>query len=137
MKAKTHFEKSKGQKDVIIVDELPYQVNKSNLLIKVADLVRNKKLEGISDIRDESDKSGIRVVFELKKGEVPEIILNRLFKDTQMQDSFGINMVALINNVPKLMNLKELLKYLLLIGEKLLLEEHSLILKKPNLDVIH
>ena len=71
MKAKTHFEKSKGQKDVIIVDELPYQVNKSNLLIKVADLVRNKKLEGISDIRDESDKSGIRVVFELKKGEVP------------------------------------------------------------------
>ena len=67
MKAKTHFEKSKGQKDVIIVDELPYQVNKSNLLIKVADLVRNKKLEGISDIRDESDKSGIRVVFELKK----------------------------------------------------------------------
>ena len=76
-------------------------------------------------------------MFELKKGEVPEIILNRLFKDSQMQDSFGINMVALVNNVPKLMNLKELLKYLLLIEEKLLRVERNLILKKLNLDVIH
>ena len=133
MKAKTHFEKSKGQKDVIIVDELPYQVNKSNLLIKVADLVRNKKLEGISDIRDESDKSGIRVVFELKKGEVPEIILNRLFKDTQMQDSFGINMVALINNVPKLMNLKELLQIFIAHRREVVTRRTQFNLKKAKL----
>ena len=133
MKAKTHFEKSKGQRDVIIVDELPYQVNKSNLLIKVADLVRNKKLEGISDIRDESDKSGIRVVFELKKGEVPEIILNRLFKDTQMQDSFGINMVALVNNVPKLMNLKELLKVFVAHRREVVTRRTQFNLKKAKL----
>jgi DNA gyrase subunit A len=93
----------------IIVDELPYQVNKRSLLERIAELVNEKKLEGISDIRDESDKSGMRVVIELKRGEVPEVILNNLYKATQLQDTFGMNMVALVDGQPKLLNLKEML----------------------------
>lgn len=94
----------------IIVTELPYQVNKARLLEKIADLVRTKKLEGISGLRDESDKSGMRMVIELKRGEVAEVIMNHLFRNTQMQTVFGINIVALINNQPKVFNLKELLE---------------------------
>ena len=94
----------------IIVNELPYQVNKARLLEKIAELVRNKKLEGISGLRDESDKQGMRMVVELKRGEVAEVILNQLFRNTQMQTVFGINIVALINNQPKIFNLKELLE---------------------------
>ncbi len=110
MRARTHFEEAdKGGRVAIIIDELPYQVNKANLLMKIGELVREKKLEGISDIRDESDKSGMRAVIELKRGEVPEIVLNNLWKDTQMQDSFGMNMVALLNGQPKLLNLKQIL----------------------------
>jgi DNA gyrase subunit A len=93
----------------IIVDELPYQVNKRSLLERIAELVNEKKLEGISDIRDESDKSGMRVVIELKRGEVPEVVLNNLYKATQLQDTFGMNMVALVDGQPKLLNLKEML----------------------------
>ena len=94
MRAKTHFEDiGKGERQAIIVDELPYQVNKRALLERIAELVREKKIEGISDIRDESDKSGMRVVIELKRGEVPEVVLNNLYKHTQMQDTFGMNLV--------------------------------------------
>ncbi|AXA91935.1 DNA gyrase subunit A [Massilia sp. YMA4] len=111
MRAKTHFEEfgKEGGRTAIIVDELPYQVNKKSLLERIAENVRDKKLEGISDIRDESDKSGMRVVIELKRGEVPEVVLNNLYKQTQLQDTFGMNMVALVDGQPKLMNLKELL----------------------------
>jgi len=110
MRAKTHFEEyGKEGRTALIVDELPYQVNKKSLLERIAELVRDKKLDGISDIRDESDKSGMRVVIELKRNEVPEVVLNNLYKQTQLQDTFGMNMVALVNGQPKLLNLKEML----------------------------
>jgi DNA gyrase subunit A len=109
MRAKCHFEDiDKGARQSIIVDEIPYQVNKKTLLERMAELVHEKKIEGISHIQDESDKSGMRVVIELKRGEVPEVVLNNLYKQTQLQDTFGINMVALIDNQPKLCNLKDL-----------------------------
>ncbi len=108
MRGRTHFEDiGKGERQAIIIDELPYQVNKANLLIKIGELVREKKIEGISEIRDESDKSGMRAVIELKRNEMPEVILNQLFKMTQLQDSFGMNMVALLDGQPKLLNLKQ------------------------------
>ena len=114
MRAKCHFEDiDKGQRQAIIVDELPYQVNKKTLQERMAELVHEKKLEGISHIQDESDKSGMRLVIELKRGEVPEVVLNNLYKQTQLQDTFGINMVALINGQPKLCNLKELVEVFL------------------------
>jgi DNA gyrase subunit A len=114
MRAKTHFEDlDKGSRQSIIVDELPYQVNKKNLLERIAELVNEKKIEGISDLRDESDKSGMRVVIELKRGEVPEVVLNNLYKGTQLQDNFGMNMVALVDNQPRLLNLKQMLEYFL------------------------
>ncbi len=110
MRAKCHFEDiDKGSRQSIIVDELPYQVNKKTLQERMAELVNEKKLEGISHIQDESDKSGMRLVIELKRGEVPEVVLNNLYKQTQLQDSFGINMVALVDGQPKLCNLQQLL----------------------------
>ena len=110
MRAKCHFEDiDKGQRQSIIVDELPYQVNKKTLQERMAELVHEKKIEGISHIQDESDKAGMRLVIELKRGEVPEVVLNNLYKQTQLQDTFGINMVALINGQPKLCNLKDLI----------------------------
>ncbi|WP_374428826.1 DNA gyrase subunit A [Ideonella dechloratans] len=114
MRAKVHFEDiDRGQRQAIIVDEIPYQVNKKTLLERIAELVHEKKLEGISHIQDESDKSGMRVVIELKRGEVPEVVLNNLYKQTQLQDTFGINMVALVDGQPKLCNLKQLLEIFL------------------------
>jgi DNA gyrase subunit A len=111
MRARTHFEDmEKGNRQVIVVDELPYQVNKKALLEKIAELVTEKRIEGISDIRDESDKDGIRVAIELKRGELPEVVLNNLYKQTQLQDSFGMNMVALVDGQPKLLNLRQLLE---------------------------
>ncbi len=111
MRARTHFEDiGKGDRQAIIVDELPYQVNKKTLLEKIAELVNDKKIEGISEIRDESDKSGMRVVIELKRGEVPEVVQNNLFKQTQLQDTFGMNMVALVDGRPRLLNLKQMLE---------------------------
>ena len=110
MRARTHFEDlEKGNRQSIIVDELPYQVNKKTLLEKIAELVNDKKVEGISEIRDESDKSGMRVVIELKRNEIPEVILNLLYKHTQLQDTFGINMVSLLDGQPRLLNLKQML----------------------------
>ena len=110
MRARTHFEEIRDGRHAIIVDELPYQVNKKSLLERIAEIVRDKKLEGISDIRDESDKSGMRVVIELKRGELPEVVLNNLYKQTQLQDTFGMNMVALVDGQPKLLNLKQMLE---------------------------
>ena len=110
MRAKCHFEDiDKGARQSIIVDEIPYQVNKKTLLERIAELVNDKKIDGISHIQDESDKSGMRVVIELKRGEVPEVVLNNLYKQTQLQDTFGMNMVALIDGQPRLCNLKQLL----------------------------
>ena len=110
MRGKTHTENlEKGNREAIIIDELPYQVNKKSFIEKIAELVGDKKIEGISDLRDESDKSGMRVVIELKKGEIPDVVLNNLYKQTQLQDNFGMNMVALIDGQPKLLNLKQIL----------------------------
>jgi DNA gyrase subunit A len=111
MRGRTHIEDlDKGNRQAIIIDELPYQVNKKVLLERVAELVNEKKIEGISHIQDESDKSGMRVVIELKRAEVPEIILNNLYKQTQLQDTFGMNMVALVDGRPRLLNLKQMLE---------------------------
>ncbi|MGK2952665.1 MAG: DNA gyrase subunit A [Thiobacillus sp.] len=111
MRATCHFEDvgREGGKQAIIIDELPYQVNKANLLIKIGELVREKQIEGISDLRDESDKSGMRVYIELKRGENADVVLNNLYKQTQMQDTFGMNMVALIDGQPRLLNLRQML----------------------------
>ena len=114
MRAKVHFEDiDKGQRQAIIVDELPYQCNKKTLQERMAELVHEKKIDGISHIQDESDKSGMRLVIELKRGEVPEVVLNNLYKQTQLQDTFGMNMVALVNGQPKLCNLKDLIEVFL------------------------
>ncbi len=114
MRAKTHFEDmEKGNRQSIVVDELPYQVNKKSLQERMAELVNEKKIEGISDIRDESDKDGMRLVIELKRGEVPEVVLNNLYKNTQLQDTFGINLVALVDGQPRLLNLKQMVEYFL------------------------
>jgi len=112
MRGRTHFEDmdKAGGRQSIIIDELPYQVNKKTLIEKIAELVNDKKIEGISDLRDESDKSGMRVVIELKRGEVPEVVLNNLYKQTQLQDTFGMNMVALLDGQPRLLNLKQMLE---------------------------
>jgi len=111
MRARTHVEDlDKGNRQSIVVDELPYQVNKKVLLERIAELVHEKRIEGISDIRDESDKDGIRVVIELRRGELPEVVLNNLFKQTPLQDSFGMNMVALVDGQPRLLNLQQLLE---------------------------
>jgi DNA gyrase subunit A len=110
MRARCHFEDiDRSQRQAIIVDELPYQVNKRTLLERIAELVQEKKLEGISHIQDESDKSGMRVVIELKRGEVPEVVLNNLYKQTQLQDTFGVNMVALVDGQPRLLNLQQMI----------------------------
>ncbi len=111
MRGKTHIEPigKHGEREAIIIDEIPYQVNKARLVEKIGELVREKTLEGVSDLRDESDKSGMRVVIELKRNENAEVALNQLYKLTQLQDSFGINMVALVDGQPRLLNLKQIL----------------------------
>jgi DNA gyrase subunit A len=111
MRSKSHIETNeRNGKNSLIVTELPYQVNKARLLEKIAELVKDKKIDGITELRDESDKDGMRVVIELRRGEVPEVILNNLYKHTVMQNVFGINMVALVNGQPRLLNLKEILQ---------------------------
>ncbi|OAM30043.1 DNA gyrase subunit A [Eikenella longinqua] len=111
MRGKTHIEPigKHGEREAIVIDEIPYQVNKAKLVEKIGELVREKVLEGISELRDESDKSGMRVVIELKRNENAEVVLNQLYKLTQLQDSFGINMVALVDGQPRLLNLKQIL----------------------------
>ena len=110
MRAKIAFEESNG-KDAIIVTEIPYQVNKADMIKKTADLVNDKKIEGISNIRDESDRNGMRIVYELKRDAVPNVVLNTLYKFTQLQSSFSVNNIALVNGRPQMLNLKELIHY--------------------------
>ncbi len=109
VKAKVEIEEMKNNKSRILVSELPYQVNKARLIEKIADLVKDKRIEGISDLRDESDRTGMRVVIEIKRDYKPNIVLNQLYKNTQMQDSFSVIMIALVNNEPKVLNLKEMI----------------------------
>ncbi len=109
VRARAAVETNKNGKSSVIINELPYQVNKARLIEKIAELVRIKKIEGIRDLRDESDKDGIRVVIETKRDAVPEIILNQLYKFTQLQDTFGIILIALVNGIPKVLTLKEML----------------------------
>jgi DNA gyrase subunit A len=133
MRAKVHFEDiDRGQRQAIIVDELPYQVNKKTLQERIAELVNEKKIEGISHIQDESDKSGMRLVIELKRGEVPEVVLNNLYKQTQLQDTFGMNMVALIDGQPKLCNLKDLISVFLLHRREVVTRRTVFTLKKAR-----
>ena len=112
MRARASIEThARTDRQAIIVNEIPYQVNKSKLLENIAGLVRDKRIEGIRDLRDESNRDGIRIVLEVKRGEVPEIILNQLYKLTQMQTTFGIIMLAIVDNQPKVLNLKEMLAH--------------------------
>jgi DNA gyrase subunit A len=110
IRSKTAVETDKSGKSQIIVNELPYQVNKAKLIERIAELVKEKKIEGITGLRDESDKDGMRIVIELRRGEVPEVIINNLYKQTAMQTVFGVNMVALIDGQPKLLNLKQVVE---------------------------
>jgi DNA gyrase subunit A len=111
VQAKAHTEQIKGNRTQIVVTEIPYQVNKSYLLQKIAELVKERKLDGISDLRDESDRTGMRIVIELKREAVPKVVLNNLYKQTQMQQSFGVNLVALVDGVPKTLSYKQVLKH--------------------------
>ncbi len=110
IRAKTSIETDASGKSKVIVDELPYQVNKARLIERIAELIKEKKIDGITALRDESDKDGMRIVIELRRGEVPEIMINNLYKQTAMQTSFGVNMVALIDGQPKLLNLKQIIE---------------------------
>lgn len=111
VRARAEVEPMKGDRESIIVNELPYQVNKARLIEKIAELVRDKKITGISDLRDESDREGMRIVIELKRGEIASIILNQLYKQTSMQSTFGVNMLALVNKQPRVLNLRSMLYY--------------------------
>ncbi len=113
VRARVEIEPQKGDRENIIITELPYQVNKARLIEKIAELVREKKVEGISDLRDESDRKGIRVVMEVKRGEIPQVILNQLYKHTAMESTFGIIMLAIVNGQPKVLNLSQMLSHFL------------------------
>ena len=128
IRAQAFVETAKVGNDSIIITEIPYQVNKARLIEKIADLVRDKIVEGISDIRDESDKEGIRVVIEFKRDVIPEVILNQLYKHTQLQDSFGINMLALVDGVPRQLSLKEILNHYINF-------RHDIIVKRTQYDL--
>src|SRR5207244_11771011 len=110
LRAKAHAEKLRGGREAIIITELPYQVNKASLIEKISELSRDKKIDGLSEIRDESNREGIRVVLELGRGEIPQIVMNQLYKHTQMQTTFGIIMLALVDRRPQVINLKEMLE---------------------------
>jgi len=111
VRGRASVEQTKGGREQIIITELPYQVNKATLIERIAELVKEEEVTGISDIRDESNKEGIRIVIEVKKGENGEILLNHLYKRTRLQDSFGVNMVCIVRGVPKLVNIKEALSH--------------------------
>jgi len=133
MRAKAIIEKNpKNDRDSIIISELPYQVNKAKLVGKIAELVRDKKIEGISDLRDESDRDGIRVVVELKKEAMTQVILNKLYKQTQMQETFGVIMLALDRNQPKVMDLKTLLSKFVQFRKEIVIRRTQLDLKKAR-----
>ncbi|MBT5551717.1 MAG: DNA gyrase subunit A [Nitrospina sp.] len=122
----------KGDRERIIINELPYQVNKAKLVEKIAELVRDKRLEGISDLRDESDREGIRVVVELKKGIMGQVVLNSIYKNTQLQDTFGVILLALVNQQPKVLNLKEFLHHFILFRKEVVTRRTEFDLKKAR-----
>jgi len=122
----------KGDRERIVIQELPYQVNKARLVEKIAELVREKRLEGISDLRDESDREGIRVVLELKKGTIAQVVLNTLYKNTQLQDTFGIIMLALVDQQPKILNLKEMLHHFIMFHKEVVTRRTEFDLKKAQ-----
>lgn len=128
IRAKANVEVQKNGRESIIISEIPYQINKSNLLEKIADLVREKRIDGISDLRDESDRDGMRVVVELKKDAQTEVVLNRLFKLTQMQTTYGMNMLALVDGQPRILNLKEILQHFIE-------HRHKIIVKRTEFDL--
>lgn len=132
MRARAHVEDTANGRQRIIVTELPYQVNKAKLIEKIAELVNDKKIEGISDLRDESAQDEIRVVIELRKGEMGEIILNNLFKLTPMQSSFGVNMVALVNGIPRLLNLKDVLEQFYIHRKEVIIRRTAFELRKAE-----
>ena len=132
MRGRASIEEKESGKEVIIINEIPYQVNKSNLIEKIADLVRDKKLEGISDLRDESDKDGMRIVLECKRDAIAEIILNNLYKHTQLQDTFGIIMLAIVGGVPKVMALKEVLGEFLSFRREIIIKRTTFDLKEAE-----
>ena len=113
IRAKTTIEEARNGKMRIIVEELPYQVNKAKLIEKIANLVREKRIDGITDLRDESDRNGMRIVIELRRDVNPQIVLNNLYKHTAMQTSFGVNMLALVDGQPQILNLKQVLEHYL------------------------
>jgi DNA gyrase subunit A len=128
VQARAFIETTKLGKANIVINELPYQVNKANLIEKIADLVRSKKITGISDIRDESDKEGIRVVIETKRDTIPQVILNQLFTHTQLRDTFGIILLALVNDVPKILSLKEMLSHFIK-------HRHEVVVRRTKFDL--
>ena len=133
LRARTFIEKkAKGDKECIIISEIPYQVNKSRLIERIAELVQEKKIEGISDLRDESDREGIRIVIELKRNEITKVVLNQLYQHTQMQITFGIIMLALVDNLPKILNLKELLNHFIDYRKVIILRRTAYELKKAE-----
>jgi len=132
MRGRATIEEKENGKEVIIINEIPYQVNKANLIEKIADLVRDKKLEGISDLRDESDKEGMRIVIECKRDAIAEIILNNLYKQTQLQDTFGIIMLAIVDGVPKIMSIKEVLSQFLLFRREIIIKRTLFDLKEAE-----
>ena len=132
MRGKAEITENEKGKETIIINEIPYQVNKSNLIEKIADLVRDKKLEGISDLRDESDKDGMRIVIECKRDAIAEIILNNLYKQTQLQDTFGIIMLAIVNGTPKVMKIKEVLNEFLVFRREIIINRTTFELKEAE-----
>ena len=132
MRGKATIEEKENGKEVIIINEIPYQVNKSNLIEKIADLVRDKKIEGISDLRDESDKDGMRIVIECKRDAIAGIILNNLYKYTQLQDTFGIIMLAIVGGVPKVMGIKEVLNEFLVFRREIIIKRTQFELKEAE-----
>ncbi len=132
VKSKLEIEEMKGGKNRIIVNEIPYQVNKSKLIEKIAELVKDKRVDGISDLRDESDKDGMRIVIEIKKDYNPNIVLNNLYKHTQLQDNFSVIMIALVNGEPKVLNLKEMIHYYVLHQREIITRRTEFDLKKAQ-----
>jgi len=132
MRGTAHVEPNSKGRDALILTELPYQVNKANLIEKIAFLARDKKIEGIAELRDESDKDGMRVVIEIKRDAVPEVILNQLYKQTQLQDTFGIILLALVDGTPKVMSLKELLEVFLVFRQDIVVKRTEFDLRKAE-----
>ena len=122
MQGTAHVEPNSKGRDALIITEIPYQVNKANLIEKIAHLARDKKIEGIAELRDESDKDGMRIVIETKRDAVPEVVLNQLYKQTQLRDTFGIILLALVDGAPKVMSLKELLDVFLVFRQDIVVK---------------